>query len=197
MISLRNSLGTGILILSAFIFLSAFFLILPGTSSATLISELGGQLVLDDAAGKVWVTNLVQFLNKSYADQLTAISGLSFTGYTGFRIASVNEVLGLFDYGAPAIFALPFTPVPGTDILDGRTSDLFKPYLDQPAVHKVVFSNPAGPAQVYLSMDPLADAPNLIDGAWVVGSPVPEPSTIFLVASALIGFVGFRRKFRK
>jgi len=61
-----NNMSKSFMVLSAFVAWSAVSFSLPGTSSALLISELGGQLVLDTNTNEVWVTNLNQFSNMNH-----------------------------------------------------------------------------------------------------------------------------------
>jgi hypothetical protein len=60
--------------------------------------------------------------------------------------------------------------------------------------------DPAGPGGLVKTSDHMPDSEARIDrGAWVVTdvAPVPEPSSMLLLGSGLLGLAGFMRKLKK
>jgi hypothetical protein len=91
----------------------------------------------------------------------------------------------------------PPKPADGPDFLILNTTDPGQSFSDIPWISNQV--------EIFWDLDPncvssIADL-GITDVHFAYGtdygSPVPEPSTILLVATGLIGFVGFRKKFKK
>jgi len=201
-----NNMSKSFMVLSAFVAWSAVSFSLPGTSSALLISELGGQLVLDTNTNEVWVTNLNQFSNMNYTTQVSVIAALSFSGYTGFHMASLSEVETLVPYGPTAIFAAPFIPNSKSNpqYLWGRTStpDWVGPngplnhwdFIIFNDVSGAPFYSPLGASGFDINGNDPADPRS---GAWVVGTPIPEPCTFILLGTGMAGLASSRLRRRK
>jgi len=163
---------------------------------ATLTTEIDGSeyAVFDDTTGQYWYYYLDDMVLMDYSQQNTFITGLNTGTYFGFdtwHMADAAEITGLQAYAL-------------SDIASNFNNSMFPVWLgryDDPFYDSEMnlFHNTFGILDnfglyVDISGDIIATGSAPDTGAWVTTNPIPEPATLLLLGSGLLGVAGVRRR---
>ena len=186
------------------LFLVVAVLLLTGTASANLtVYEYvtGEKVTLDTATGNYWYWNLVDFVNMTYFEQISAIDELGTYGHIagGWHMASLSEMQALWTYSGLTIkssFHPPGLAAEWAKYDHGRYD--FVPYY-------VIYGVHGGAGQWVGSWYPLGII-TVTDGmsygsigAWVVTDApvVPSPSAVVLATTGLLCLLGAKLRGRR
>jgi len=148
----------------------------------------------DNQSDLYWVSDLSMFNNLTYDAQITAIEN-STLGDFDWHMASLDEMLSLWGNYDPSELIAGFSPSV-YDYYNGRYDSISTSNTDSHLVAMVRNINPPSKYPLgndYYVSDSLV-SPNF--GAWAVANtaPVPEPATMLLLGTGLIGLAGMGRK---
>ncbi len=193
--------------LSVLCFVLLILMIGSVTSSHASLIVQDSNYVLDDDSGLLWYRDLSYFSNKTYDEQITAISNLG----EGLHMADTVEMTLLLEEltSGGLTAASLFTPS-GSDDTYNETY-YYGRFENSPDINKhrftIWYSSVAGmPPSLRLNLFPLDSmfATPIDDsftsnyyGAWAVrdAAPVPEPATVMLFGLGFLGLAGIKCKY--
>ena len=152
----------------------------------------GQKVTLDTNTGNYWYWNLADFVNMTYAEQITDISGLGNYGYIsgGWHMASAVEMASLWANDSAAIasgFSITGTLMTGELLWRGRYDEVGPPWAG-PGWH-LASQLLADPTLTFFDKVDLSNSMIIDDispftdiGAWVTtnSSVVPLPGAVLL-----------------
>ena len=189
----------------------AVVLLLTNTVTAGLMVQeyvSGQKVTLDTTTGNYWYWNLADFINKTYAEQITAIAGLGTYGNIagGWHMATKSEMQALWANGAAEVTG-SFNP----NYISTISTNFKGRYEEAVTIGGSVPGHELGLAQITsgypsgvlwpLPQAMLSDATSEIyTSAWVVSdhAVVPVPGALLLAATGLLSStLGLKRLHRK
>jgi hypothetical protein len=157
---------------------------------------LNGGALTDTVSGLTWYTDLADFSNLTYAQQLEGVATLNSTGFAGihaWRVATFWEMRDLLLQFSPADFGLLTPSQSGTPTWYGGRYDRTAGDLwPQQSYNAWKFTPewlpewpaPGGYAEVYAIGNDVSDSATSV---WIVApTPVPEPTSLLLVGTGLV-----------